>query len=91
MEISEQIFNDRKSLYLLVWAKPADVLAADLRLSELALIARCIELKIPRPMAGYWRAVAKGNAPSIPPLPPLEANTSFTIFSQIGLAQPPQM
>lgn len=91
MGIVNQFLNDRQSLYLLVWAKPLDILAADLRISEQELIARCIELKIPRPMAGYWRAVAKGNAPPIPPLHPLETNDSFTIFSQTGLSQPPSI
>ena len=57
MGTANQFLNDRQSLYRLVWAKPADVLAADLRVSEQVLIARCIESQIPRPLAGYWRAL----------------------------------
>lgn len=63
----------RQSLYELVWSKPAKFIAADLKMSESHLIVRCVELQIPRPLDGYWRAVAKGNPPAIPPLPPLKA------------------
>jgi len=90
MGTSEELFENRQSLYLLVWAKPADVLAADLRISEQALIARCVELQIPRPLDGYWRAVAKGNAPAIPPLPSLKAHTrdSFDGQEEVTLQLP---
>ena len=67
---------------MLVWSKPTDAIAADLRVSERALIASCIELRVPRPMAGYWRAVAKGNPPAIPPLPPLKAPIRDSIDGQ---------
>lgn len=82
MGIANQFLNNRKSLYMLVWAKPADVLAADLRVSKQALIARCVELQVPRPLDGYWRAVAKGNPPAIPPLPPLKAHIRNSIDVQ---------
>lgn len=62
--------GERRSLYQLIWTKPTNILAADLRISEQELIAKCIKLKIPRPMAGYWRAVSKGAAPPVPSLPP---------------------
>jgi len=82
MGIAIQFLNDRQSLYLLVWTKPAEVLAADLRVSEQALIARCVQLQIPRPLDGYWRAVEKGNPPAIPPLPPLKAHIRDNIDVQ---------
>lgn len=90
MGTSEELFENRQSLYLLVWAKPADVLAADLRISEQALIARCVELQIPMPLDGYWRAVAKGNAPAIPPLPPLKAHirNSIDVQEEVTLQLP---
>ncbi|KJH60889.1 hypothetical protein UF13_08820 [Pantoea agglomerans] len=90
MSITNHLLNDRKSLYVLVWTKPIYALAADLRVSEQALIARCIELRVPRPMAGYWRAVAKGNPPSIPPLPPLKIDIKDIISRQdkLGLLVP---
>ncbi|WP_336755754.1 hypothetical protein [Pantoea sp. USHLN298] len=86
-----QYLDDRKSLYQLIWSKPVNEAASELSITEQALIARCIELRIPRPMAGYWRAVARNNAPSIPPLPPLKANESISSFSQAGLSQHPSV
>ncbi|MDK2634940.1 hypothetical protein QMZ93_16530 [Pantoea stewartii subsp. indologenes] len=74
--------GDRQFLYELVWSKPAKFIAADLKMSESHLIARCIELQIPRPLDGYWRAVAKGNPPAIPPLPPLKAHIRDSIDVQ---------
>jgi len=74
--------SDRQCLYKLVWSKPAKFIAADLKMSESHLIVRCIELQIPRPLDGYWRAVAKGNAPAIPPLPPLKAPIRDSIDGQ---------
>lgn len=74
--------GDRQFLYELVWSKPAKFIAADLKMSESHLIARCIELQIPRPLDGYWRAVANGNPPAIPPLPPLKAHIRDSIDSQ---------
>ncbi|WP_275242232.1 hypothetical protein [Pantoea ananatis] len=41
------------------------------------LIARCVELQIPRPLEGYWRAVAKGAAPAVPVLPPFKHKESI--------------
>lgn len=74
--------GDRQFLYELVWSKPAKFIAADLKMSESDLIARCIELQIPRPLDGYWRTVAKGNPPAIPPLPRLKAHIRHSIDSQ---------
>lgn len=74
--------GDRQFLYELVWSKPAKFIAADLKMSESHLIARCIELQIPRPLDGYWRAVAKGNPPAIPHLPRLKAHIRDSIDVQ---------
>jgi len=74
--------DDRHYLYHLMWSKPAQEVASDLDVSEQILIARCIELQIPRPLTGYWRAVATGNPPAIPPLPPLKAHIRNSIDVQ---------
>lgn len=73
---------DRQFLYELVWSKPTKFIAADLKMSESHLIARCIELQIPRPLDGYWLAVAKGNPPAIPPLPPIKTHVRNSIDVQ---------
>lgn len=82
--------GDRQFLYELVWSKPAKFIAADLKMSESHLIAKCIELQIPRPLDGYWRAVAKGNPPAIPPLPPLKAliRDSMVVQEEVTLQLP---
>lgn len=77
-----QLPGNRQSLHELVWSKPTQLIAADLKMSESHLIARCIELQIPRPLHGYWHAVAKGNPPAIPPLPPLKAHIRDSIDFQ---------
>lgn len=77
-----QLPDNRQTLYELVWSKHAKFIAADLKMSESHLIAKCIELQIPRPLDGYWRAVAKGNPPAIPPLPPLKAHIRDSIDVQ---------
>lgn len=69
--------GNRQSLYELVWSKPAGEIAMTFKISEQTLIARCVELQIPRPLEGYWRAVAKGIAPSIPSLPPYKVKASI--------------
>jgi len=73
---------ERQSLYELVWSKPTKFIATDLNMNESQLITRCVELQIPRPLSGYWRAVAKGNPPSIPPLPPLKTDIKGSIKRQ---------
>ncbi|MET3816246.1 hypothetical protein [Pantoea sp. UYEF8] len=69
--------TDRHSLHILVWSRPAFVIALDFNVSEQMLIARCVELQIPRPLEGYWRAVAKGAAPAVPVLPPFKHKESI--------------
>lgn len=72
----------RELLHSHVWSKPLKDLAAEFMLTEQILIAKCIELQVPRPMQGYWSAVAKGNPPAIPPLPPLKAYIRDSIDGQ---------
>lgn len=64
--------QDRKALYHLVWRKPAERIAALYGISTDLVAKRCSEMRIPRPLAGYWKALAKGIAPAIPVLPALK-------------------
>lgn len=73
---------DRLLLYQLIWSKPLNAAASEMKVREHELISRCIELQIPRPLDGYWRAVAKGNPPAIPPLPPLKTHIRDSIDVQ---------
>lgn len=79
--------TDRRSLYILVWSRPAFVIASDFNVSEQMLITKCIELQIPRPLEGYWRAVAKGAAPAVPSLPPFKDKEIIIHFKQPDLPQ----
>lgn len=67
-----QLPGNRQSLYELVWSTPAHEIVLNFNISEQRLIARCVEIQIPRPLEGYWRGVAKGAAPAVPSLPPFE-------------------
>jgi len=71
------LYLERQSLYELVWSKPIKLISVDLKISEPNLISRCVELEIPRPLEGYWRAVAKGAAPAVPALPPFKHKESI--------------
>ncbi|MDJ0475607.1 hypothetical protein QNA27_18275 [Pantoea eucalypti] len=73
---------DRLLLYQLIWSKPLNEAASEMKVREHVLISRCIELQIPRPLDGYWRGVAKGNPPAIPPLLPLKAHLLDSIDVQ---------
>ncbi|MDF7630481.1 hypothetical protein PUG46_14515 [Erwiniaceae bacterium L1_55_4] len=77
MTISEQIINDRQSLHKLIWSEPVQQAAFRLGVTKQFLIAKCVELQIPRPLEGYWRAVAKGAAPVVPSLPPFKVKECF--------------
>jgi len=79
MKVNNQLLIcvNRKVLYNRVWSKPLGELAAELKSTEQILIAKCIELQVPRPMLGYWRAVAKGIAPPVPSLPPYKDKVSI--------------
>lgn len=43
------------------------------------LAKRCSEMRIPRPLAGYWKALAKGTAPAIPALPDLKKGKTVKV------------
>lgn len=64
--------QDRETLYHLVWREPAERIAARYGISTELLAKWCSEMRIPRPLAGYWKALAKGAAPAIPALPALK-------------------
>lgn len=64
--------DDREELYHLVWREPAERITSLYSISKEQLTKRCAELRIPRPLAGYWKALAKGAAPSVPALPDLK-------------------
>ncbi|ASG89809.1 hypothetical protein [Salmonella enterica] len=65
--------DDREELYHLVWREPAERITSLYSISKEQLTKRCAELLIPRPLAGYWKALAKGTAPAVPALPDLKS------------------
>ncbi|MDY3571448.1 hypothetical protein, partial [Enterobacter hormaechei] len=73
--IFQTLPEDREALYLLVWHEPAERIASLCNISIEGLAKRCAELQIPRPLSGYWKALEKGTAPAIPPLPSLKSST----------------
>ncbi|WP_077999537.1 hypothetical protein [Edwardsiella tarda] len=70
--ITQALPQDREALYHVVWREPAERIASLYNISIEELAKRCAELRIPRPLAGYWKALAKGTAPAVPPLPALK-------------------
>ncbi|MFN3070394.1 hypothetical protein ACKWMY_20085 [Serratia sp. J2] len=64
--------QDRETLYHLVWSEPAERITELYGISTELLAKRCSEMRIPRPLAGYWKALVKGAAPAIPTLPALK-------------------
>lgn len=46
-------------------------------------------MRIPRPLAGYWKALAKGTAPAVPALPALKKGKVEKASSKASLAVPP--
>ena len=71
--VTQTLPDDREVLYYLVWREPADRIASLYSVSKEQLTKRCAELRIPRPLAGYWKALAKGTAPAVPALPDLKS------------------
>ncbi|UJA59074.1 hypothetical protein L1E13_15760 [Enterobacter hormaechei] len=65
--------DDREELYHLVWREPAERITSLYSISKEQLTKRCAELRIPRPLAGYWKALVKGTAPAVPVLPDLKS------------------
>ncbi|MBK0098690.1 hypothetical protein IBT49_22100 [Erwinia sp. S63] len=77
----------REELYKLAWSKSLEEITADDYFSVKSFIGRCIELEVPRPMSGYWRAVAKGAAPPVPSLPPYKNKESINPLNQPNVQQ----
>ena len=80
--------QDREALYKLVWREPAERIAAQYGISTTLLAKRCTEMRIPRPLAGYWKALAKGTAPAVPALPDLKKGKIEKASSKASLAVP---
>lgn len=80
--------QDRESLYNLVWHEPAERIAAQYGISTTLLAKRCTEMRIPRPLAGYWKALAKGTAPAVPALPDLKKGKVEKVSGKVSLAVP---
>ncbi|EOX8394551.1 hypothetical protein [Salmonella enterica] len=78
-EAVQTLPQDREKLYHLVWREPAERIAAQYGISTELLARRCSEMRIPRPLAGYWKALAKGTAPAIPALPALKKGKAVKI------------
>jgi hypothetical protein len=60
----------RQELYEIIWSSPAIKVAADFRVSDVAVHKHCIKRNVPRPTRGYWARVALGQKPRRKPLPP---------------------
>lgn len=84
--------QDREALYHLVWREPAERITVLYGISTELLTKRCSELGIPRPLAGYWKALAKGTAPAIPALPALKKSKAVkALKNNTPSAQPPSI
>ncbi|ECB0591253.1 hypothetical protein GR173_004034 [Salmonella enterica subsp. enterica] len=81
--------DDREELYHLVWREPAERITSLYSISKEQLIKRCAELLIPRPLAGYWKALAKGTAPAVPALPDLKSGKVEKFPRKTSQAIPP--
>lgn len=81
--------DDREELYHLVWREPAEKITSLYSISKEQLTKRCAELRIPRPLAGYWKALAKGTAPAVPALPDLKSGKVEKFPRKTSQATPP--
>ncbi|MBZ3672297.1 hypothetical protein JT305_05020 [Salmonella enterica subsp. enterica serovar Senftenberg] len=70
--VTQTLPDDRKSFTTLSGASQRRI-ASLYSISKEQLTKRCAELRIPRPLAGYWKALAKGTAPAVPALPDLKS------------------
>lgn len=87
--VTQTLPDDREELYHLVWREPAERITSLYSISKEQLTKRCVELRIPRPLAGYWKALAKGAAPSIPALPDLKKGKIKKSSKKTSQAIPP--
>ena len=67
----------REELYEKVWSAPATQVAAELRISDVALAKHCRKLNVPKPSPGYWAKVAAGQTPKKTPLPPAPESVKY--------------
>lgn len=86
--ITQALPQDREVLYHLVWREPAERIASLYNISIEGLVKRCAELQIPRPLAGYWKALAKGTAPAVPALPALKKGKMVKIPKEASVTAP---
>ncbi|EOF5433717.1 hypothetical protein ACK1MO_003415 [Salmonella enterica] len=86
--ITQVLPEDREVLYHLVWREPAERIASLYNISIEGLAKRCAELRIPRPLVGYWKALAKGTAPAVPPLPALKKGKAAKIQKEASVTAP---
>ncbi len=70
MSRKEQVVT-REELFELVWEKPVSKLAAEFRVSDVALGKICRRMNIPKPPRGFWAKVDAGRKPRKPKLPQL--------------------
>lgn len=87
--ITQVLPEDREALYHLVWREPAERIASLYNISIEELAKRCSELQIPRPLAGYWKALAKGTAPAVPALHALKKGKMAKISKETSVTAPP--
>ena len=87
--VTQALPDDREELYGLVWREPAERIASLYNISKEQLTKRCAELRIPRPLAGYWKALAKGTAPAVPALPDLKSGKVEKFPRKTSQAIPP--
>lgn len=87
--VTQTLPDDREELYHLVWREPAERIASLYSISKEQLTKRCAELRIPRPLAGYWKALAKGTAPAVPALPDLKKGKVVKSPRKTSQATPP--
>ncbi|HCI6425193.1 TPA: hypothetical protein NPP08_004862 [Klebsiella quasipneumoniae subsp. similipneumoniae] len=87
--ITQTLPDDREELYHLVWREPVERITSLYSISKEQLIKRCAELRIPRPLAGYWKALAKGTAPAVPALPDLKKGKVEKASGKASLVVPP--
>ena len=87
--VTQTLPDDREELYRLVWREPAERIASLYNISKEQLTKQCAELRIPRPLAGYWNALAKGTAPAVPALPDLKSGKVEKFPRKTSQAIPP--
>jgi hypothetical protein len=67
MEIDRQKIT-REQWFAMVWARPAQEVAKELGVSDVAIGKLCARLQVPKPPRGYWARVQAGATPRRPPL-----------------------